>query len=817
MRVTNVKGGLLVCLTLAVALLALSGGASATDSVTALETKALAKLKSAQAAGRVDAATASSARAEIARAAHLIRTLPNGRGYHVRVALIEAASFRAALTMPRALELYGALKANDDYFSEHWAPADHTDYTDSDGLVYRYFAGYCFRFHPLADFGALNARVAAGDVEGTEALADALIKRGVYQKGGGIGWEYDFDFSGGRAPWLSGMAQAVAAQAFAGAAALVTDRSKAYMTEATAAERLIPKRLVTDVAAGPWIKLYGFSSLVVFNAQLQATLSLQSFAQASGDAPAAALAARMETAAYKMIPRFDTGYWSYYSLPDEPSPVAYHEFVVSLLKKLAKTDPRFTDAATRFAAYEKQPPAFQLDNAGVGQVRFWLSKPATVKLTSAAGPTKTLSLVGGWHTVEWAPKQAGIYAVHVSASDWLGNKTEFDALPVVRVGSTAAKSDSRRIASATTAVPGQPSFTVGAGLDDPSEAPLAQKLGLRLVRLGVAWPAASTVPDPGLVSALDSVPAPLGELVELNTGTTPADPTTTSQIATYAAALAQQTPLLRYLLLTPSPTAATAAAYSTALAAIATAVHAVAPTVAVGPLIDGSLTPKGTVAALGRNGIAGDVVAFRPAAVTSTTTWTTPNLSLLTKAFGTLPPLLIDGVTSPTSDPIAYTAAITANECSPNIAGVVFDHLTDNTETATTSGLYDATGTAKPAAAGVATAAAAAQRGTTVCPGLAVPAAASSVTYPSSVSTGVPVTLQLGCVRDCLYVATLVGANGAPVVATRGRLNGGAAAATISLPKTTLGQPAYTLDVRVVNRVNPGSAVTLASPQLPRS
>ncbi len=222
--------------------------------------------------------------------------------------------------MPRALELYGALKANDDFFAKHWAPDDLTDVVGSDGVVYRYFAGYCFRFHPLANFGVLNARIASGDVDGTRELADALIARGVYQKGGGIAWEYDFSFGGGRAPWLSGMAQSVAAQAFAAAAALVTDRSTAYMNEGRAAERVIPKRLMTTVAAGPWIKLYGFSSLVVLNAQLQSTLSLQAYATASGDTTAGALAKRMANAAYATLPRFDTGYWSYYSLPNEPSP-----------------------------------------------------------------------------------------------------------------------------------------------------------------------------------------------------------------------------------------------------------------------------------------------------------------------------------------------------------------------------------------------------------------------------------------------------------------------------------------------------------------
>src|SRR5581483_6897799 len=216
----------------------------------------------------------------------------------------------------------------------HWAPTDKTDIIGADGVVYRYFAGYCFRFHPLANFGELNARAALGDVEGTRTLADALIARGVYQTGGGIAWEYDFDFGGGRAPWLSGMAQAVAAQAFARASAVVPDQSAAYMREATAAFRVIPRRLLTSVAAGPWIRLYGFSSLPVLNADLQATISLEDYASVSNDSAAAVLAKRMQNAAAATLPRFDTGYWTYYSLADDPSPPDYQTFVVSLLRKL---------------------------------------------------------------------------------------------------------------------------------------------------------------------------------------------------------------------------------------------------------------------------------------------------------------------------------------------------------------------------------------------------------------------------------------------------------------------------------------------------
>src|SRR6185436_15231792 len=123
---------------------------------------------------RVDATTATQGRAEIRRAARLIGILPSGRREHVTVALAELASFKGKMTQPRALTLVGALRANDDYFAEHYAPHDKTDITDAEGIVYRYFGGRCFEFHPLANFGALNARVARNDAEGAKMLADAL-------------------------------------------------------------------------------------------------------------------------------------------------------------------------------------------------------------------------------------------------------------------------------------------------------------------------------------------------------------------------------------------------------------------------------------------------------------------------------------------------------------------------------------------------------------------------------------------------------------------------------------------------------------------
>jgi hypothetical protein len=670
------------------AVLAFAGAAPATTPVPG-ERLAFDAVKHAPIAGSEKTV----ARAEIERAVHLVRTLPSGRREHVAVALEELAAFDHRLTLPRALILVGQLKANDDYFSMHYAPADKTDITDDDGLVYRYFAGHALEFHPLANFGALNAHVAANDADATRTLADALIARGVYQHGGGIGWEYEFSF-GARAPWLSGMAQAVAAQAFSRAAQLVPDRETAYMRAAHAAYRLIPRRMLTQVAAGPWIRLYAFSSLAVLNAQLQAVLSLESYAGASEDAGAAALASRMKTSAAEMLSRFDTGYWTYYSLDHTPSPLDYQQFVVALLKKLAPQDARFAAAATRIAAYQKQPPAFMAANAGLGSLRFWLSKPSRVHVVTGAGPPKWLSLNGGWHTLSWGePKNPGTYGVQVTATDWAGNTATFRPLPFVRV--TAKK--------ATAA------HAVASGAPSPS----AFVLGTRVV---ATYPAGATTADPTLVAQLQSAASPSLEL----TVAPGADPAALT-------AYLQSLPPLARLVVDPS-------LYATAKAALPSTPVGAFVTSAIPEGVDFLVSPK----------------PLGPQAV----------------------PVLLDGVTS-------------LPLCDPTISGAIVDDPSS-----------------------LKASVAALQRGTTICPGLAVPAAATTLEFPTSANQ--PITL--GCARDCLYLATLDDASGKPVVATRGQLRGGFSPALITLPQAKLKPGTYRFDIRLVNQVNPGPVVQQTSP-----
>jgi hypothetical protein len=732
-------------------------------------------------------AEAVAARAEIARAARLVRGLPASRGAAVGQALQQLAAFEGRLTGPRAAALVGQLKANNDYFALHGAPAPQTDVIGADGLLYRWFPGRCLEFHPLGEFALLNAAVAQGDAAATQKIADALAARGVHPRSGGVVWEYYFDYSGGRAPWTSGMAQAVAAQAFARAANVVTPETSALAAQARAAYQAIPGSLMTAVNGAPWIRLYSFQRTAVLNAQLQTVISLASYANDAEDQGAATLAGKLEQSALTNLPRFDTGYWTYYALPSDTSDLHYQQYVVQLLTKLKGDDPRFADAAKRFAAYAKQPPAFRLDSAGVGQVRFWLSKPSSVTATSAAGPTRRLTMSDGWHTLSWAPKRPGIYAVHVNATDPAANSAAFDALPIVKA--TAAGTGSPGGVRAGAAAPGAPPppLVVGTALADPSQAAQAQKLGLRLVRFGVQWPAGATAPDPGAVAALQSVPGGMSDLVELNVGTAPADDAGRRALVAYASSLASQVPAMTRLVLLPAP-GGSASLYAAAFAAVRDGVKAVAPSTAVGIAVDGAVTPKAAVVSLGRalGAVAPDFVAFHPVPQPAAGQWAEANLPQLTavlkSAFGGVPPVLLDGVVAPTP------ATITGYACSGGVAGIVLDRLSD--------------------VSAISAAATDAQRGNSVCPGVAQQVTATTLQFPSAANGAV----QLACQRDCLYLVTLDDARGRPVVAARGALTGGAGPTAITLPSAKLASGGYRFDVRLVSRTNPGSVSRTVSP-----
>jgi D-glucuronyl C5-epimerase C-terminus len=382
-------------------------------------------------------------RAGLRSAYATLRKLGGGREQNLGAVLHDVALQWKAYTSPRAYALFSMLTTNASWFGNHTVPAAKTDISDADGVVYRFFPGQGFQLHPLADAGALNAKVAAGDIDGAEQLALALAARGV-PGDGALRFEYYFPFGGGRPPWTSGMAQAVMAQAFARASTLTGDAD--LLADAVPIFHAVQLGLVQQLAQGPWIRLYSFDREVVLNAQLQAILSLEDYVAETADASASTLAASMLESAQRLLPRFDTGYWSLYSLAGDESPLEYHTYVIQLLNKLAARHPEgpWADVAARFTEYRTEPPSFRVGPApgtlyprpadgykDAAPIRFWLSKRSRVTV-AANGRATTAWLSHGSHTLFWSPGslRPGSYQPTLSAVDLAGNKASLPLPPI---------------------------------------------------------------------------------------------------------------------------------------------------------------------------------------------------------------------------------------------------------------------------------------------------------------------------------------------------------------------------------------------------
>jgi hypothetical protein len=228
-------------------------------------------------------------------------------------------------------------------------PAQQSDILDADGVVYRFFPGHGYQFHPLANFARLNALVSQQRPDATQRLARALVARAT-PVGGALYWEYGFPF-GGPSRWTSGFAQAVAAQSLARAGDLLLDPS--LLRAARAAFHAVTQSHLRPLAGGAWILEYGFSDMAVLNAQLQSLISLESYARLDDHPLARRTVARLDVASRALLARFDTGCWSLYALDGSDSSLHYHEYHVWLVRRLAATRPHpiWRQTAERWSRY----------------------------------------------------------------------------------------------------------------------------------------------------------------------------------------------------------------------------------------------------------------------------------------------------------------------------------------------------------------------------------------------------------------------------------------------------------------------------------
>jgi len=393
--------------------------------------------------GRLNAQQLRAHRRTTAGAVTAIGRLPASRaGTLARVlwlVRLQASRYNRA----RATALFGMLNQNRIYLARRGLPPDGTDVMGTDGVVYRVGWGYGLQFHPLANVIKLNALLIQEKRTKALRLARALQIRAVPRKQGRV-WEYYFPYGGGSPPWTSGMAQAIGAQALARTGRRLTRPD--FFPAANRAFLAIPGKLTLRTGAGPWVKLYSFSSMMVLNAQLQAALSIANYGVVLGRDRAIAMGARLEAASRALLHRFDTGYWTNYQ-PGAEAPLTYHLYHVDLAMWLARRTERefWEQARSRFDRYSREPPVFRNGASGptlypwpadgwrdAATVRFWVSKISRVTVR-AGGKTYSLGQRRkGWHAVVWRPgqKKPGTYRPLVIATDLAGNRGQRRIQPI---------------------------------------------------------------------------------------------------------------------------------------------------------------------------------------------------------------------------------------------------------------------------------------------------------------------------------------------------------------------------------------------------
>lgn len=432
----------LVCLAGVLAVLAPS--ASSAPKLGAEVANARKGLDQAVSRGHLDPEGAETYRSTLARAYSVWGKLPGQRAHELEGVIRDVAAQWRAYNRPRALALFGMLEFNTDHFVAKGPLASGRDAQDEDGVVYRAFRNHGLQFHPLANFAKLNSYLGANRLDEASLLGLALIARGVPGgTPGSLAWEYGFQFGSGRAPWTSGMAQAVAAQSFARGQQKLGD--PAFAAAARKAFRSIRGKLVRPLPEGLFIRLYSFSDLAVLNAHLQSVVSVEDYALLLEDPEGQELAGQLRSSAAALLPKFDTGAWTLYALGANESTLDYQRYVVSLLKRIGarNDDPFWTDFGNRFAAYEDVPPALVPGRPGPAAyprpvdgfrdnatVAFTLSKISrvTVEVGSAR---RTLLLGRGQKSIEVYPGRvpAGSYPVRVRAVDLAGNRTDAELPP----------------------------------------------------------------------------------------------------------------------------------------------------------------------------------------------------------------------------------------------------------------------------------------------------------------------------------------------------------------------------------------------------
>ena len=463
---------------LALALLALLGLALAGASTGQARrtTTVTAALQALQSSGQITQASYLQYQRAFAAAKRSLGNLSGTRREQLGAVLgnVEAIAASGQLAVSRLPVVFTTVQRNREFWTTQALPSadERVSFTGS-RLVWEYYPGQGVEIQWLGTFGEANGYFLSNQDMALQEVLDEAIALGTH-RGGGIAWEYMFQFDGGSPPWTSGLSQGTALQALSRAWSRTHETQ--YLDaakEALGIFRTPPPAgvLVTTPAGSHYLEYTYAPSERILNGFIQSLVGLYEYTKLTGDPEGQRLFEAGDAEARAETPHYDTGGWSLYDQHVE-SDLSYHELLAEFLEHLCQKtgtgeplatvhapipgDSVYCTTARHFREYVKEPPRLALltqtlrtgERAGV-QVQ--LSKVATVSLTiSLAGRTvwtNAATVEGGKPRLLWVtPSRPGTYVVQLKARDLAGNEAGASGTIVVSRRGPAAKRSAVRLA-----------------------------------------------------------------------------------------------------------------------------------------------------------------------------------------------------------------------------------------------------------------------------------------------------------------------------------------------------------------------------------
>jgi D-glucuronyl C5-epimerase C-terminus len=354
---------------------------------------------------------------------------------------VEALALRKRLGATRMPAAFVQLERNRRYWHSLPYPGagDQVSFRGSE-ILYQYFPGEGLQLHPLSTFkkanhmyGDCNSGSASCDEAGLRLLLDEMTALAVRRSTKFVAWEYAFHFGGGSPPWISGLSQGTALQAYARAGMLLGEPRYVETGRAGlgAFEAGPPRGVRTRGPRGGVHYLeYSFAPrLYIFNGFLQALIGLHDFGKLTGEARATALFQQGEPEARAEVPLSDVGDWSLYSYRGAESTRDYHELLREFLASMCtrRLGTTYCDYADRYRGYQVDPPELVYSGPATAvedqrtAIRFNVSKLSAVEVKVLRGSRVVFSRVAtfrrGDGSFSFRPGAPGPLTVQLAAKE----------------------------------------------------------------------------------------------------------------------------------------------------------------------------------------------------------------------------------------------------------------------------------------------------------------------------------------------------------------------------------------------------------------